>query len=228
MGRTREQASATDRQGEWPADGPADGPGDGSGDGPGEQAPRSPEVPHPCGAGTTMSDDALAEGLYGPAGWVARSGVREVLEPHLEGWRGDATDFARFGGIGDDVAAALLDLLPQANLEDQQNMGPTCRALLEAAVAHPGDVVLSGYLVSAPRWDERVSVDGVVVMGAACAAASAEPRPPSAGSPTTQGAVWEVLRRALGLGRETGMPDEVIRVLAEGRAGRPGWWLWWD
>lgn len=182
---------------------------------------------------------ARRESLHGPPGWTRESGVTALLRPHLDHRAPGGTSFARFEGVGGDVARDLLGLLPEGNLSERQNGGPSCQDVLRAAARWTGEVELSGYLVSPPRWDERVSVDGMVVHSGVLreqgavdeAVEGAAGLLPVVGGPSaalTRHGLWEELRRSLGLGDSTQDPDELIPFLPEGRGGRLSWWLWWD
>lgn len=165
--------------------------------------------------------------LHGAPGWTRRSGVEALLAPHTVRGPGRGADFTRVEGIGGETALRLLDLLPGANLDERQNGGPTCRAMLRAAGGAGAGVELSGYLVSAPRWDERVGLDGMVVPG------NLLRRLPD--TPLTAGP-WETIRAALDLGAGTRHPDELVAFLPrdgdvgedEGVVRSLAWWLWWD
>ncbi len=161
--------------------------------------------------------------LYGPAGWTRDDGTVDLLVPFMDAGR-PVLGFSRFSALDDGACARLLATLPRPNLEDRQNLGPSCGAVLRAAVSHPGLVRPHGYLVTPPRWDERVSIDAMIVFD-----------PPRGWQPasrtsvgTDRAGVWRAIRSALTLEAETAEPDELIRVLPEGCGGRLAWWLWWD
>ena len=100
-------------------------------------------------------------GLYGHSGWLDDTGIRALLRP-LTASGSECSDYARVQGIGSAVAERLLALLPAEQLEDRQNNAPALGDLLSAAVAHPG-VRLCGYMIAPPRWDERLTIDAVLV-----------------------------------------------------------------
>ena len=100
-------------------------------------------------------------GLYGHSGWLDDTGIRALLRP-LTASGSECSDYARVQGIGAPVAERLLALLPAEQLEDRQNNAPALGDLLSAAVAHPG-VRLCGYLIAPPRWDERLTIDAILV-----------------------------------------------------------------
>lgn len=166
-----------------------------------------------------MSVDLSASNpcLYAPSGWTDSSGAAAILEPFLVHPRPFA-DFTRFEGLGAAQAERLLELLPELNLADRQNNGPRVDELLRAAMAH-GGLALSGYLVSAPRWDERVSIDGLFVPALPGLA------PPDPLNPRESDR-WSELGAALGLDSARGAPDE-LRALRRA-SGALCWWLWWD
>lgn len=100
-------------------------------------------------------------GLYGHSGWLDDTGIRALLRP-LTASGSECSDYVRVQGIGSAVAERLLALLPAEQLEDRQNNAPALGDLLAAAVAHPG-VRLCGYMIAPPRWDERLTIDAVLV-----------------------------------------------------------------
>ena len=100
-------------------------------------------------------------GLYGHSGWLNDTGIRALLRP-LAASGSECSDYVRVQGIGSAVAERLLALLPAEQLEDRQNNAPALGDLLAAAVAHPG-VRLCGYMIAPPRWDERLTIDAVLV-----------------------------------------------------------------
>lgn len=100
-------------------------------------------------------------GLYGHSGWLNDTGIRALLRP-LAASDSECSDYIRVQGIGSAVAERLLALLPAEQLEDRQNNAPALGDLLSAAVAHPG-VRLCGYMIAPPRWDERLTIDAVLV-----------------------------------------------------------------
>ncbi len=170
-----------------------------------------------------MARTPLLEGeswFYGAPGWTHECGVEDLLEPFLIPGTARHRDFARFAGLDAAGAAALLGALPETNLRDRQNRGPECGAALRAAVRHPGQVTLHGYLVSAPRWDERVSVDGMVARGVILPAAGD-------GSVSLR-QIFRELCDHLRLGPRTGFPDEFRQLSAEDPGASAGWWMWWD
>lgn len=129
-------------------------------------------------------------GLYGHSGWLDDTGICALLRP-LTASGSECSDYARVQGIGAPVAERLLALLPAEQLEDRQNNAPALGDLLSAAVAHPG-VRLCGYMIAPPRWDERLTIDALLVPASDLGPASgpseadgrSDPATRDAGSPT--------------------------------------------
>lgn len=167
-----------------------------------------------------MNTDATARSasLYGARGWTDTTGAAALLAA-LECGPRLSKDFTRFAGLRAPEALALAQILPEANLHDRQNNGPELAELLDAACRIEG-VELSGYLVGPPRWDERVSVDGLFA-------------PPGIGLPDAlpedalSWAKWPSVRDFLGLSTCAAPPDEFLPV-PTGHAQGCGWWMWWD
>lgn len=171
----------------------------------------------------TMTD---CETMYGPRGWTREADLASVLGSVPLPIDHDP-NFWRFEDASADQVRRLLDSIPTANLDDQQNWAPTCGALLKACVSHPASVTLSGYVVGPGRWDERVTFDGVRI--AVCPV-----MPGSAGfcrEPVGQDRVrvWRELGEYLGLDAcEANMPDEMLPLAVSCGLEGCGWWLWWD
>lgn len=156
-------------------------------------------------------------GLYSSPGWTERLGIAGLLEPLLLRTSADA-DFARFEALGAEEAESLLEIVPEDALEDRQNNGPRLVELLRLALERPG-VCLSGYLISPPRWDERITVDGLLIP-------ATDDLPEALASDPLVLHKWPRIRRALGLVSASGDPDEIL-ALPHGRGGM-AWWIWWD
>ena len=166
-------------------------------------------------------------GLYGHSGWLDDTGIRALLRP-LTASGSECSDYARIQGIGAPVAERLLALLPAGQLEDRQNNAPALGDLLSAAVAHPG-VRLCGYMIAPPRWDERLTIDALLVpasdlgsssdLGSASGPSEADGR----SAPATRDAVGsaEGVGALEGIGAQgTGSPTEGVG--APDGAGAPG------
>ena len=166
-------------------------------------------------------------GLYGHSGWLDDTGIRALLRP-LTASGSECSDYARIQGIGAPVAERLLALLPAGQLEDRQNNAPALGDLLSAAVAHPG-VRLCGYMIAPPRWDERLTIDAVLVpasdLGSSSDLGSASG--PSEADGRSDPATREAVGSARGVGalegigaQGTGSPTEGVG--APDGAGAPG------
>ena len=104
---------------------------------------------------TTTITNAI-QGMYGPARWLEET-IIAMLTPYTKGdWING--DYIEFDGLKGDAAAQLARLLTPPARQDRQNNAPTILTLLRIAATTPG-VTLSGYIIRAPRRDERVSVD---------------------------------------------------------------------
>lgn len=162
-------------------------------------------------------DPELPTGLYGPLGWLAQTKIPEILKSYIAPGQG-LGDYQRFHGLDAEGAAKLRDALPRVALADRQNEAPTLLAFLNACIANPGRVYLSGYIIGSLRWDERVSVDTMFVVEASAEAAS---------EPTARQAraIWQTYQEKLALGQACA-PDELYS--ADPRWACPGWCLWWD
>ena len=136
-------------------------------------------------------------GLYGHSGWLDDTGIRALLRP-LTASGSECSDYARVQGIGAPVAERLLALLPAEQLEDRQNNAPALGDLLSAAVAHPG-VRLCGYMIAPPRWDERLTIDAVLVPASDLGSAS--------GPSEADGRSDPAARDAVGSAEGVGAPD---------------------
>lgn len=164
-----------------------------------------------------QDDPELPAGLYGPLGWVAQAKIPLILKDYLAAGQGIG-DYQRFHGLQAAGARKLLDALPRIALADRQNDAPTLLAFLNACIANPGRVYLSGYLIGSSRWDERVSVDTMFIV---------EPSAEGAPEPTPAKArqIWRTYQSKLSLGQALA-PDELYS--ADPRWASAGWCLWWD
>lgn len=162
-------------------------------------------------------DPDLPSGLYGPLGWLAKTNIPKILKSYLGAGQGIG-DYQRFHGLDAEGARALLAALPRIALADRQNDAPTLLAFLNACIANPGRVYLSGYVIGSSRWDERVSVDTMFVVES-----SAE----GTDEPSAQQArkIWQTYQDKLALGQASA-PDELYS--ADPKWACPGWCLWWD
>lgn len=164
-----------------------------------------------------QDDPELPSGLYGPLGWVAQTKIPLILKDYLAAGQGIG-DYQRFHGLEAAGARKLLDALPRIALADRQNDAPTLLSFLNACIANPGRVYLSGYLIGSSRWDERVSVDTMFIVEPS-AEGGLEPTPDEARQ------IWRSYQSKLSLGQALA-PDELYS--ADPRWAYPGWCLWWD
>ena len=108
-----------------------------------------------------MASHSLASlptsGLYGASGWIEDNGILQLMRPYVDS-PSICADFARFSGVNGRIAQEVRPLLPVDNLADRQNNAPPLDLFFEAAFAD-SHVLLGGYLVLSPRWDERMSIE---------------------------------------------------------------------
>lgn len=149
-----------------------------------------------------------ATGMHGRVGLMLD--VLDALAPTARDLAHDSFVVERLTGPD---AQRVLDALPSGMLDAHDGDGPTLRRALEATVAHPGRVGLSGLAIGPVRDDERLLVDTVVV------------------------AEDDVLRRlgphqakdayarlvTLGVDDAARPPDRTSR-----RRDRAAWTFWWD
>ena len=167
-------------------------------------------------------DEPSPDGMYGPAHWLDDRGNSALLSPYLcDGW--DLGDYARFADLTGTDARRLASLLPKDARDDRQNNAPRIIELLRAASRIEG-LSLEGYVIRAPRRDERVSIDTVLVPESAIIAHTRAPIDDER-YPSYQH--WLTLATILGLGEEAIPPDEMRLLVRDGSSAR-WWWAWWD
>ncbi|MEZ0492550.1 hypothetical protein AB2L28_09905 [Kineococcus sp. TBRC 1896] len=152
----------------------------------------------------------------------------DVVGPHVPVPPSGEGDVARYRDLPWPDAAALLARLPAERLLDHQNAAPSLGSLLRAAVAHPGEVELHGYLVPPNRADERLSAEGLVVYDhpELDAFRLVESDAPCTGTGCECRAFWASVQASFGL-EDAGGGPQVIDPCTCRRTGRRGWWLWW-
>lgn len=176
--------------------------------------------------------------LYAPAGWTDRIGIPEIL---LSGREGPTPSFARFEALRAPQARTLLERMPAQALEDRQNRAPQLRHLLHACLAHPHLIELAGYVIGPGRFDERVSVDMVIVRSPWDATAEGTLDPtglphtstltkPWSNLPEapTRDQLWETTCELLDLDPSHAIEPDEIEYLAPFAGAQGGWWVWWD
>lgn len=159
----------------------------------------------------------------GSRGWLVTTGVTDVVGPFVSHLPLDDGDLARFQGLDAAAAWALLERLTPTQLSDRQNDAPTLGAMLRAAVAHPGQVEVHGYLVGPARGDERITAEGVWLYAAPDLDIGPRHDP---GCQCEE--LWVIAQRDFGLGDARCSPHELDRRFNSHRPSEPCWSLWWD
>lgn len=159
-------------------------------------------------------------------GWTQTPEILGTLVPYM---RKNATEayhyseysnngatggLAYFSGVDGEDAQTLLDHLPPAALDQDQNGSPSLGSMLKAAANHPVEVSVHGYYVPSNRMDERVSAEGIYLA-----------RPDLDKE--------QALDRLHALIQEAGgdmdsLPDEFDLDAAPWDANLPVWRAWWD
>lgn len=100
----------------------------------------------------------MTERLYAPAGFTDQ--VLEALRFYqlLTGQVG--RDCQHFDGLSAETLLALAEKLPEAQLGDCQNQGPTIRAFIDLALLYT-EAKFIGYIITRERDDERFTIEGV-------------------------------------------------------------------
>jgi len=156
-------------------------------------------------------------------GWLVTSGVAEAVQPFVTHLPRDDADLARYAGLDAGAAATLLDRLNPHQLDDRQNDAPTLGSLLRAAVAHPDDVEVHGYLVGPARRDERITAEGIDVYGLPIFDVRADHD-----SGCQCELLWDTVVTRLGVADAVTGPHEVTLRMNPWRPNEPCWRLWWD
>ncbi len=118
----------------------------------------------------------------------------------------------RYDGMRGSDAAAVLANLPEDQMKESKNDGPTAEAMLRAAADHPGVVEVGGFVTGADRAREQVVVESVLVY----ADTNLEP----------MAAWWRTaVRYKL---HANAMPGEADLVENPWRPGEKCWRFWWD
>lgn len=170
-----------------------------------------------------QSWDRLAAG--GP-GWTYD--LLEIVEPYVLGRPEGEGDVARFRDLPWTAAARLLQAVPREGLADRQNGAPSLASLLVAAVGHPREVELHGYLVPPSRPDERITGDGLVIYDHPELEEFllVESDDPCEDTGCECRAFWTSVQASFGLEDAEQGPDLVVPRTCL-RTGRQGWYLWW-
>ena len=133
-------------------------------------------------------------------------------------------DYTPFHDLGPQAAARLLEVLPEAQLADRQNLAPTLGSLLRACARADGRVRLSGYAIGPRRPDERVTVEALWI-------ADPDLLGMEVHDEHDEGCccrvLWDTVRERYGLDARA-LPDEMRPMRRQWTHGQVGTWLWWD
>ena len=133
-------------------------------------------------------------------------------------------DYTPFHDLGPRAAARLLEVLPEAQLADRQNLAPTLGSLLRACARADGRVRLSGYAIGPRRPDERVTVEALWI-------ADPDLLDMEVHDEHDEGCccrvLWDAVRERYGLDARA-LPDEMRPMRRRWTHGPIGTWLWWD
>lgn len=133
-------------------------------------------------------------------------------------------DYTPFHDLGPRAAARLLEVLPEAQLADRQNLAPTLGSLLRACARADGRVRLSGYAIGPRRPDERVTVEALWI-------ADPDLLDMEVHDEHDEGCccrvLWDTVRERYGLDARA-LPDEMRPMRRQWTHGQVGTWLWWD
>ena len=166
---------------------------------------------------TTTITNAI-QGMYGPSRWL-----EETIIPMLTPYTKDAwinSEYIEFADLEGDAAAQLARLLTPAARQDRQNNAPTILTLLRIAATTPG-VTLSGYIIRAPRRDERVSVDAISAPEHLFA-----PDPAGNDDEALLPIEWSTFSQVLGISDEVIPPNDFRSY--RNVDGEVMWRAWWD
>ena len=137
---------------------------------------------------------------------------------------GPVDDYMPFHDLGPQAAARLLEVLPEAQLADRQNLAPTLGSLLRACVRADGRVRLSGYAIGPRRPDERVTVEALWI-------ADPDLLGMEVHDEHDEGCccrvLWDTVRERYELDARA-LPDEMRPMRRQWTHGQVGTWLWWD
>ena len=133
-------------------------------------------------------------------------------------------DYTPFHDLGPQAAARLLQILPEAQLADRQNLAPTLGSLLRACARADGRVRLSGYAIGPRRPDERVTVEALWI-------ADPDLLGMEVHDEHDEGCccrvLWDTVRERYELDARA-LPDEMRPMRRQWTHGQVGTWLWWD
>ena len=183
---------------------------------------RSVGPPAPAHPGPEPEGSDFDAGFWGGAEDLGGDAEGPVLyEP---GDDAPFDDYTPFHDLGPQAAARLLQILPEAQLADRQNLAPTLGSLLRACARADGRVRLSGYAIGPRRPDERVTVEALWI-------ADPDLLDMEVHDEHDEGCccrvLWDTVRERYGLDARA-LPDEMRPMRRQWTHGQVGTWLWWD
>ena len=137
---------------------------------------------------------------------------------------GPVDDYTPFHDLGPQAAARLLEVLPEAQLADRQNLAPTLGSLLRACARADGRVRLSGYAIGPRRPDERVTVEALWIADPDLLRMEVHDEHDE---DCRCRVLWDAVRERYGLDARA-LPDEMRPMRRQWTHGQVGTWLWWD
>lgn len=183
---------------------------------------RSVGPPAPAHPGPEPEGSDFDAGFWGDAEDLGGDAEGPVLDE--PGDDAPFDDYTPFHDLGPGAAARLLEVLPEAQLADRQNLAPTLGSLLRACARADGRVRLSGYAIGPRRPDERVTVEALWI-------ADPDLLDMEVHDEHDEGCccrvLWDTVRERYGLDARA-LPDEMRPMRRQWTHGQVGTWLWWD
>ena len=183
---------------------------------------RSVGPPAPAHPGPEPEGSDFDAGFWGGAEDLGGDAEGPVLDE--PGDDAPFDDYTPFHDLGPGAAARLLEVLPEAQLADRQNLAPTLGSLLRACARADGRVRLSGYAIGPRRPDERVTVEALWI-------ADPDLLDMEVHDEHDEGCccrvLWDTVRERYGLDARA-LPDEMRPMRRQWTHGQVGTWLWWD
>lgn len=183
---------------------------------------RSVGPPAPAHPGPEPEGPDFDAGFWGGAEDLGGDAEGPVLDE--PGDDAPFDDYTPFHDLGPGAAARLLEVLPEAQLADRQNLAPTLGSLLRACARADGRVRLSGYAIGPRRPDERVTVEALWI-------ADPDLLDMEVHDEHDEGCccrvLWDTVRERYGLDARA-LPDEMRPMRRQWTHGQVGTWLWWD
>ena len=183
---------------------------------------RSVGPPAPAHPGPEPEGSDFDAGFWGGAEDLGGDAEGPVLDE--PGDDAPFDDYTPFHDLGPGAAARLLEVLPEAQLADRQNLAPTLGSLLRACARADGRVRLSGYAIGPRRPDERVTVEALWIADPDLL--DMEVHDEHDGDCRCR-ALWDAVRERYGLDARA-LPDEMRPMRRQWTHGQVGTWLWWD